>query len=1058
MNCKNTLQTLFFLIVSVCTQPLYAVSVQNFILDQNTAPSSLGSNMVYLEDESGSLNFKTIQEADAWLPSPDMGVTKGFTKSTYWLKFTVENTLETTFNWKLEFSYPLLDEIEFFQPDIRGVYQSKLMGDHQPFSDREVHYRNVVVPLTAQPFQVNTYYVRIKTTSSMNALLQVWPSNTFYQEVDSTKFILGILYGVVLLALFTSLVNSFYLKDLMYLWLCLSFLGISLYLSGVKGITFQYLWPNSNWWSETNIPFFVNLGYAPVLQYTRLFMSLKDIAPRLDKLFVLFIWVAIAGGLCSLFVSYGIMIRFCTLSASLMSILCITAGCYAWSKGNTSSRLYVFSWLIWFLGSVTFALTASGIFPRSFLTVWSQEVGFFFFVILMTIAQFDRFLHTLKSHEKEQQTALKALSNAEEEYRSLFENAIEGIFKLDSKGVLNNANKTFLDITNLQEFDQLNFENYEPFSLCFLGEQETTKFRNLLIEETSVSDYICSFENIDGEVKWLSLSIQKIKDNVDGSISYRGSLADITETKKREYAEKQRHMAEASTQAKDQFLSNMSEEIRSPVSSIIEYTNKVSEINLNKEIDTHLLKIKRYSANLLGTINDILDFSDMESGKLVINYESYNIRQVLDNISHVVGDSVDEKNLTLLIDIDDDIPETLIGDNARISQILTNLTNNAVKFTDQGEIEIALELVALNKKSGAITITGSVSDSGKGISSQQQAVIFESQTHSEKNTNRNTGFGLSITKQLLELMNGSISVSSIEGQGSVFTFQFTCRIESKQTKELSKQQVSQTDDEKQIEQISTPEVIIESGSNVPASQNHENTSRDGPVKEKQIENALPIETNSDQESAEQKTSLDEPSLDQQDGLERCQGNHKLYLKLFAEFIKNYSLAAEQMTNLLEQGDLISIAKLAHTLKGLSANLGAKKLSKLSVSLEKITALSLNEQEAAIKLYKSELSLVVDKMNETLNAAPEEHITQSPCLDKFDAAELQSVIDSLSGMINEQKMEAYDEALSIISRWPIPDHETLLNEIAEFLDLFDFENAAKSCDVLIKEIKAGNFDG
>jgi PAS domain S-box-containing protein len=1025
MNCKLIFQIFNLCCIIFFTLPTHAESVNNFILDKQTVPTSLGSNMVFLEDAKGLLSFDEIQLADSWTPTPRIGLSKGFTKSTFWLRFSVENTLDTDFNWNLEFAYPLLDEIEFYQPNQTGSYNKKLMGDHQPFSDREIHYRNVVVPITAQAKQTNTYFVRIKTTSSMNALLKVWPNNTFYQEVDSTKFILGILYGVILLALITSLVNSFYLKDPMYLWLCLSILNISLYLSGVKGISFQYLWPNSNWWSEANIPFFVNFGYVPVLQYTRLFMSLKDIAPRLDKLFVIFIWLGVIEGICSLFISYGVMIRLCTISASLMSILCITAGCYAWYKGNKSSRFYVFSWLIWFIGSVTFALTAAGILPRSLLTAWSQEVGFFFFVILMTIAQFDRFLQTLRSHEKGQQSVLNALSKAEEEYRSLFENAIEGIFKLDNKGRLNNANKTFLDITSVKELEAIKLESYQPFSLCFLDSVETEKFKNYLSEETSISDYVTSFKDKEAVTKWVSLSVQQLEDTVDKSVSYRGSLTDITETKKHEYAEKKRHMAEASTQAKEQFIANMSQEIRSPVSSIIDYTNQVSEINTNSEIDSYLLRIKRYSANLLGTINDILDFSDMEAGKLVINYAPFNIRQLLDNMSHVVGDSVDEKNLELTIEIDEDIPELLIGDSVRLNQILINLTNNAVKFTDQGFIQIALELVSLNKKSGNIIISGSVSDSGKGISTHAQSLMFETQINPDQNSNRSSGFGLSITKQLLELMDGDISLSSVMGQGSIFTFQFTCRIESRE--HTRQEQKFDTEVEKlpEIDPISTEELPVINAPDLPCAQEQDIQS-----------DTIP-------------TRIIEVSLDQEDGLERCQGNQKLYLKLFTEFIRNYESTAKDMSLLLENKDLLPIAKLAHTLKGLSANLGAKKLSKLAVSLENVSALNEQEQTASLQLFETELKAVIDEMTLVLNSSPEDFIEQSSVKSKYLEHELNDKIKVLSAMVHEQKMGAYDEALSMLARWPISEHEPLLTEIAELLDLFDFENATKSIEELIK---------
>ena len=399
--------------------------------------------------------------------NPEGGLVAGFTNSAYWLRFVVQNPTDSLINWNLEFAYPLLDEIEFYSPVENGEYKKLITGDHLPFSHREIHYRNIIIPITAPPENQNTYYVRIKTVSSMNVPLKAWPANTLYKEIDLLKLILGIFYGVIILASIIAIVNALLLKEIMYLWLCLSFLGITFYLSGVKGITFQYFWPNSVWWATVSIPFFVNLGYIPTLQYCREFTNIKQLSPTFDKICIGFLIINGIATVLSLVLSYEVMIRFCTVSATTMGVLCLIAGIFSWKKGNSSARLYVFAWSIWLIASVAFALTALGIFPRTFLMNWSQEFGFFCFVVLMTIAQFERLLRIQREHEKSQSQALDALSKAEGEYRTLFENAIEGIFQLNEQGILNNANKTFYVITDIAGFDQLKSEEATPFSLSF---------------------------------------------------------------------------------------------------------------------------------------------------------------------------------------------------------------------------------------------------------------------------------------------------------------------------------------------------------------------------------------------------------------------------------------------------------------------------------------------------------------------------------------------------------------------------------------------------------------
>ena len=1032
MRCKQFFHILQLCLLLSVVQTSTAETVQNFILDNGVLPASLGSYMTFIEDVEGELSISDVVKSSDWRLSPDIGVTAGFTKSAYWLRFTVENKLSQPFSWNLEFTYPLLDDIELYTKSTDGAYSKLLAGDHQPFSTREINYRNTVIPLTVEPNQKSVYFVRLKTTSSMNALLKAWPGNSFYKEVDSIKMVLGFFYGVIFLALISSLVNSIFLKDTMYLWLSLSFLGISLYLSSVKGITFQYLWPDSIWWSTVNVPFFVHLGYIPTLIYCQMFTNIKKLSPLINKICIAFLCINAVGTILSLVLSYEVMIRFSTISASLMSILCIIVGMVSWQKGSSSSRLFVISWIIWFIASITFALTASGVFPRTVLTLWSQEFGFFCFVILMTIAQFDRFLHIQRSHEKKQASALHALSLAEEEYRSLFENAIEGIFQLNEYGLLTNANKTFSDITGIAEFDNLKPENYPPYSLCFLNTIEAQKLNTKLAGSGDISDFITSFTNRENETKWLSITIKKTQDIIDQSISFKGSVADITETKKREEAEKRRHMAEASTQAKDLFLANMSHEIRTPMNSIIDFTDKVSKANKDQNIDAYLVKIQRSSANLLGTINDILDFSKIEAGKLKIEYAPFSVRQLLANTSHVIADKIEEKGLHLRIDLDDDIPDLLIGDFVRLQQILSNLCNNAVKYSDKGEIKISLDLVSLNKKAGSITLTGRVSDSGKGISSTDQEQIFS--THTAPDTISNisgTGFGLSITKQLLELMDGNISVNSVVGQGSIFVFQFTCRIESR------KHFLDRSSENNITETTNTPSSIDSDSELV----SHSNISTDQvPVLKinEEVETIPPVT----------ESSSTDYHIDQADGLERCQDNQKLYLKLFGDFIKNFGETTNVIRSFHSKSDLIPIGKLAHTLKGLAANLGAKQLSTCAMKLEHIERLTSDEQLIAINDFETELNFVVSEMQKSIDTSPNEDTASQQNQTKYIHNELTAKLMNLKDMVHEQKMDAYEEAIIMAQRWPVLEHNELFETLIESLDLFDFDQASK----IIKDLK------
>ncbi|MBS3954600.1 MAG: response regulator [Methylomicrobium sp.] len=274
----------------------------------------------------------------------------------------------------------------------------------------------------------------------------------------------------------------------------------------------------------------------------------------------------------------------------------------------------------------------------------------------------------------------------------------------------------------------------------------------------------------NGEWKWFhAASRPQLQDN--GDIIWEGLVMDVTSRKKvEEELAKAKLAAEASASAKAEFLANMSHEIRTPLNAIIGLNRLVLKSELTKVQRDYLNKVQLSSENLLGIINNILDFSKIESGKLVIEHIEFNLDKVLENIGTMLEPIAAEKRLELLVDRGIGVPLIMIGDPLRLVQVLTNLCSNAIKFTAQGEVIIAVESV-LNKGEEALRF--SVKDTGIGLSEQQISRIFESFTQADSSTTRNyggTGLGLSISKHLIEHMGGEIGVNSIEGVGSEFYF------------------------------------------------------------------------------------------------------------------------------------------------------------------------------------------------------------------------------------------------------------------------------------------------
>ena len=441
----------------------------------------LMNQVEYLVDETGRLSIDEVASSGRkWRPLPGDGAKRsfGYSRATFWFRFEVENAARRAITWMLEYDYPVVDYIDFYMPAAGLHFKS---GDHRPFHVRPIAFRTIVFPVHTPP-GTHDCYLRLASQGSIVLPLNAWSQAAFETKKIHDLSLMWLYYGIMLALGFYNLFIFLFIRESSYLYLVLFTLAVTLFTMAHNGHAFQLLWPHATWWASICHPMMVTLGGLTVLMFTRRFLLTGVKAVNFNRMLII---LMACGGVLAftvLWVDYFYATQLSVLFAVFCALAVITTGFLQLFRRQREAVFFMLAWFVFIVGVLMISAKSYGFLPSNILTDAGHQLGSCLVVLLLSLGIGDR----INAIRKEREQALSAYTESEAKYRSLVENAHDGII-VTKKAKVVYGNQAIFNMTGYTPEAIYNRSVKEFFPPKVLQEEQFFKRYQEILDGKNVS-------------------------------------------------------------------------------------------------------------------------------------------------------------------------------------------------------------------------------------------------------------------------------------------------------------------------------------------------------------------------------------------------------------------------------------------------------------------------------------------------------------------------------------------------------------------------------------------